>query len=304
MTAVEPGPGVYDALIVGAGPSGISAALWLKLLGLRPLLIEQNKRIGGLLHSFRQPNVWLPGVQLLNGPDYAARLEQHLSDAGVEWRLQGRLQLVRAGEKGFAVEISGLRPASIETRTIVVASGVRPRDGGIAPGPGVILGPGEALDQQEVAGLRVALLGGGDNAAEYYSILNKKKPALVHVYARTWRARPALASLIAPADLFVGAYQVDAGALSIGHRAETRRYDLFAVLYGWQAVIPEALRGRLDAQLDERGFVRVDERRRSAVPGLYVIGEAAQATHPCVATAIADGVIAAKAIEAQLRGVG
>lgn len=304
MTAGRPAREDYDALIVGAGPSGISAALWLKLLGLQPLLIEQSARIGGLLHSFRQPNVWLPGVQALNGPDYAARLEEHLVDAGVEWRLQTRLDSVSDGPQGFAVQLNGAGLASATAQTIVVASGVRPRDGGIAPGPGVILGPGEALDQQEVAGLRVALLGGGDNAAEYYSILNKKKPALVHVYARTWRARPALASLIAPADLFVGDCQVDAGALSIGHRAETRRYDLFAVLYGWQAVIPEALRGRLDAQLDERGFVRVDERRRSAVPGLYVIGEAAQATHPCVATAIADGVIAAKAIEAQLRGVG
>jgi len=74
------------------------------------------------------------------------------------------------------------------------------------------------------------------------------------------------------------------------------------VLYGWQANI-----GFLDGlalAIDERGFVQTDmATAQSSVQGIYAIGEVAQRMHPCVPTAMADGVVAAKAIEKQLTGV-
>ncbi|MBX7058619.1 MAG: NAD(P)/FAD-dependent oxidoreductase [Leptospirales bacterium] len=295
----------FDALVIGAGPAGVSAAIWLQLLGLRPLLIERSKRVGGLLYQFDQPNLWMPGLPAQSGPQYAAALAEHLQLVGAELRLQSELVAVERNADGFHCQVQNATGSALEriqARRLVMASGVRSRDGGLQAGPGVVIGPGQALDQAPVAGLRVALLGGGDNAAEYYTILNKKHPALIHVYARTLRARPALAERIAEGDLFAGAYSVDLSTLQIQRDGQRRNYDLIAALYGWQAVLPSALRAELGDALDERGFVRTDASRQTPAAGIYCVGEAAQAVHPCVVTALADGVVAAKAIEAELRG--
>ncbi|MFM8314948.1 MAG: NAD(P)-binding protein, partial [Deltaproteobacteria bacterium] len=51
----------YEALIVGGGPAGCSCALWLKHLGLKPLLIERSHRLGGLQNDSPYPNIWILG---------------------------------------------------------------------------------------------------------------------------------------------------------------------------------------------------------------------------------------------------
>jgi thioredoxin reductase (NADPH) len=90
----------------------------------------------------------------------------------------------------------------------------------------------------------------------------------------------------------VGDYVVDPGARSVNGR----RYDLILVFYGWepQAAFAEGLQLRRDA----RGSIVTDfATAQTSASGVYAIGEVANRMHPCVVTSMADGVVAAKAIQ-------
>jgi thioredoxin reductase len=156
----------------------------------------------------------------------------------------------------------------------------------------VIVGPGDEIMSADFQGKRVALLGGGDNAFENYAFVKERGASKATIYARTLRAQKQFVDRVPASDIVVGASDVDPAARTVNGQA----YDWILVLYGWQANI--GFLGDLQLTRDDRGFVQTDiVDAQTNVPGVYAIGEVAQRMHPCVPTAMADGVVAAKAIE-------
>jgi len=309
----------YDAVIIGAGPAGVSCAIWLKRLGFEPLVLEASDRVGGL--SARNPfiDLWTPTIAGQTGIDIARGMASQFdaSDAEVWFNSpvekvvkQAALGVKRVESEG---EIDQQRKQStqfiisvrhegklieIQAHTVVIAAGVKARP--LNPGrdeswPGVLVGPGEKIVQQIFTGLAVALLGGGDNAFENYEYVKSRGASQAHIYARTIRAQKQFVSSVNLNDVYVGPYMVEPSARKINGNV----YDLIIVLYGWEAqakfVAPLAL------EHNAKGFIATDhDTAQTSQPGVYAIGEVTQRMHPCVVTAFADGVVAAKAIEAQL----
>jgi thioredoxin reductase len=217
--------------------------------------------------------------------------------------LTGR-RVVRAERvaDGFAValESAGSAPEVLRGAFLVIASGVRAR--GLDPAvdarqwPGVLVGPGAAVADRDYAGLSVAVLGGGDNGFENYAYVRNRGAGQVHLYARTVRARPQLVAGVTAGDLHVGDYAVDPAARSVNGRP----YDLILVFYGWEP--QAAFADSLQLARDARGYILTDPATaQTSAAGVYAIGEVANRMHPCVVTAMADGVVAAKAIQAALQ---
>lgn len=298
---------VWDAIVVGAGPAGASCAVWLRHLGLDPLLIEASDRIGGLAARNPFADIWTVTSPGQTGVQVAEQIARQVQAAGIDtWLETLVLSVVQQDHgrqaHGFDVELQrgGHESQTIAAKTLVLATGVRPRD---LPGhagtdyPGVIVGPGEQVMATDFAGARVALLGGGDNAFENYVFVKDRGAARAHIYARTVRAQKQFVSRVPNDDLILGTPHVDPLARTVNGE----RYDWILVLYGWQPNI-DFLRG-LSLELDGRGFVQTDmQTAQTSVDGVYAIGEVAQRMHPCVPTAMADGVVAAKAIEQRLTG--
>jgi thioredoxin reductase len=308
-----------DAIIVGGGPAGASCAIWLARLGLRPLLLEARPQLGGLERDNPFPDDWIAALPGLTGKQVAENIERSVAAAGVAVLAAHRVTSIEAGASDhrrgghsghadtrdggaghrYAVEVQGPSTARrLRASCIVIASGVRPRalpGMGGAPLPGVLVGPGSAAAEQDYTNRSVAILGGGDNAFENYAYVRERKPREVHVYARSVRARRQFTHAADPADVRVGPYVVDPHARSVnGHP-----YDLMLVLYGWE---PQAdFAAALALERDERGYIRTEQATaQTSAPGVYAVGEVANRMHPCVVTAMADGVVAAKAIEAAL----
>lgn len=312
----------WDAVVIGAGPAGVSCAVWLKRLGFEALLLEGSDRVGGLSARNPFPDIWTVTSPGLTGEQVAEQLHASVVAAEIELWLTAhviRIDRERSGNMngsvvgswgssgdGFVVQVqrAASDPISVLGKTVVLASGVRPRG---LPGyevhlngryPGVFIGPGESVMNTPVHGLRVALLGGGDNAFENHGFLYERGAATVHVYARTVRAQQQFVQRVKPDDLKVGAVVVDPVARTVNGEP----YDLIWVFYGWQANV--GYLGDLMVQHDARGFVVTEmSNAQTTEPGVYAIGEVAQRMHPCVPTAMADGVVAAKAIE-RLLGAG
>ncbi|MEJ2026485.1 MAG: NAD(P)/FAD-dependent oxidoreductase [Limibacillus sp.] len=289
-----------ETVILGGGPAGASCALWLKQLGYSPLILEKQPRVGGLQAISPYPNLWLAGAGGPSGTAFAATLQQQLEECGVAVEASAEVTALERGGGGFRVRYRRTNRqefCEVECRFLVAATGVRPRDGGIAPGPGLIFGPGAEIAETDFSGLRVALLGGGDNAFENHGWITAAGAASVTLFARSLRARAALVKAVAAQDLRVGPYSLDPAELTVAGEA----FDRIVVLYGRQPN-SEVLAG-LAPQLDAEGFVKTQlDTAETSIPGLYAIGELARRAHPCCATALADGVTAARAIQDRIEG--
>ena len=285
---------MFDAVVVGGGPAGASCAQWLQALGFAPALVEARPRLGGLENDDPYPNRFIvTSPAAATGIEIAETIDRNVRALGVPVLTGTRATGARLREDNqFEIAVEGERV--LRGRCLVVASGVSPASGGLTPGPRVLIGPGRQIEEAELAGAKVAILGGGDNAFENYGLVLRKGAASVRVFARTVQARLGFLEQVPHGDVRVGAYAVDTERLTVAGE----RFDVILVLYGWTPNLAWA--AGLGLALDARGFVAVDPRCRTSVEGVYAVGEATQRSHPCCVTAMADGAVAAKAIEARL----
>lgn len=297
----------YDALIIGGGPGGASCAVWLARLGFSPLLIESAGRLGGLERSNPFQDNWIAVLPGMTGQQVASNIERSVADACVETRLDARVRSVRRQGGGFAAQYTSTTMSEnggceeVYGKTLVIASGVGARPlPGQASGehfPGVLIGPGVHITEQDFKHKSVAILGGGDNAFENYSYVRDRGAAEVHLYARSVRAQAQWVDRARTVDVRVGPFAVEPAE----RRINGRHYDLVLVFYGWEPHAPFA--DALTLSRDDKGFFTTNSHTaETSVSGVYAIGEVARRSHPCVVTALADGVVAAKAIQSRLEG--
>lgn len=295
---------IYDAIIIGAGAAGASCALWLARLGFAPLVVEAGAQVGGLclVHPF--PDDWNASLPGRTGPEVAENLAISLKRAQVPLLLSEPVTSVKRAENGGFV-VATRQGKALRALHVVLATGTRARalPGASAqvsaerqePFPGVLVGPGDHIVAQNFQGRSVAVLGGGDNGFENALYALDHGAAQVHIYARTVRAQHQFVRRIPAQQVMLGDYQVDPQARVVNGRP----YDLVLVFYGWEPCVGFA--ESLGLARSERGYIHTDmATAETSCPGVYAAGEVAQRFHPCVVTAMADGVTAAKAIQARI----
>ncbi len=283
---------IFDVIIVGGGPAGAQCGLWLKMLGYNPIILEKGSKLGGLQLLNPHENHWTVCVPGHIGMDLAESMQVNINRHGVAHILNvSDLMVERKNHNFHATFKDAFGVYQMTAPKIVIATGVRHKDGGLTASDKVIIGSGQVIEDQEFTNLSVAILGGGDSAAEAYDFVIEKGAKSVDVYARTLRARKQIYEKIPDQNLHVGAYEVDEVKPMVNGKA----YDKLCVMYGWQPVNP--LPDSIQIKLDERGFIDVDENYRTSDKNIFAIGECAQRVHPCMVTAMADGVIAAKALQ-------
>ncbi len=283
----------FDAIIVGGGPAGASCALWLKQLGLRPCIVERRPTLGGLQNESVTENGWLVPVVGLRGEEVARSIHTNVLGHGIACHLGTSVNSVTTREDGFVVDIGhAMADGPLRAPYLVLASGVRPADGGLRAGENLLIGPGKQIAHRNFRDQSVAILGGGDSAFENYEFVRARGARSAHIFARSIRARREFLERIPPEDTSIGPYEVDAQALTVAGR----RYDVIVVLYGWTPALE--FMGDHPLVRDEKGFVVTDrDSAESSIRNVFAIGEVAQRMHPCCATSMADGVVAAKAIQ-------
>ncbi len=287
---------IYDAAIVGAGPAGASCALWLKQLGFRPVLIDRQSRCGGLQLSNPYSNTWIATSVQPTGREVADALHANMLAHEVCLHLDTLCESARLHDDGVELRLSGLAgvAATVRAQHLVLAGGVVPRSSGLSSRLGLIVGPGTAVANTDLRGARVAILGGGDNAFENWQFAMARGAASATIFARHVRARASLVEQVPEDCVRHGPFEFDAA----GQRVNGQRFDQILVLFGYEPA-RQALLG-LEPALRADGFVWTDAEARTSLPRVYAIGELAQRAHPCCATAMADGVVAAKAIQRAL----
>lgn len=290
---------LYDTIIVGAGVAGVTCAVWLKRMGYTVLLLEGSEQVGGMCARNPFKDEWNPTAPSLTGKEVALNLIESLSLAEIEVKLEHLVMSTRVVDGGF--ELSVQTPTSeliFHSKKLVVATGVNYKEPVECAGQSfedVLIGAGARLNNYDFNGKRVAVLGGGDNALENALFAQNKGAADVTVYARTLRGQTHWLERLRAEQVIVGDYSFEPAKKAVAGQI----YDVILVFYGYE---PQAkwLRG-LGVDFDEKNYLVVDlATTETAVAGLYAVGEVTRRQHPCVVTAMADGVTAAKAIQKAL----
>lgn len=300
---------VLDVAIVGAGPAGISAAIWAETLELRYAAFEGAEAPGGQLHRVFNAVVDYPGVEPGDGAALAGRFAAHLERVGARVRCGIRVEVVDAA--AGVVVAGGERVAA---RFLLLATGVRRRRLGV-PGEAEYVGRGVSPSASRYAGLfrgkRVLVVGGGDAAFEEALILAEgcEHVTLAHRGA-SFRARedfvaraeahPRIAILTgATLEAIEGGDSVERARLAAGAAQFTLDVAGVFVCVGVEPS-SELVRGQLE--LDERGYVRVDSRGRTSSPSVYACGDVCSGSSWTVAAAVGEGAAAVKDIQRRLVG--
>ena len=282
MNAVE------DVIVIGGGPAGAACALWAHQLGLKTLLLEAGSRIGGLQLMSPYLNRWIPGVLGRSGQEVAESLQRHLDLAGVPFVLGVSAQSIEWDRGADTWMVSNGR-RTFTAHNLVIATGATPKSTQFVESETVGIGPGMAMERLAVAGKRVAILGGGDNAFDQAAFALQRGATSVDIFSRSApRANPTLMSKINAISVHIGPFEADQGSMTVNGRS----FEILSIQFGFEARVPAGLRLPMT-----NGYIAVD--RHGKVPGLpnlYAAGEVTNYMHPCVATSYAHGVQVAKAI--------
>lgn len=302
-----------DLVVVGAGPAGVSAALWARALDLSVCVLESAPEPGGQLHHVHFHPHALAGVPEGDGPAIAAAYARQLAEVGVVTRYDVAAVTLEApaGERAQpAVRLStGER---LEAGALLVATGVRRRRLDV-PGERELEGRGVStsatLDRVRFAGRPVAVVGGGDAAYENALLLAAVGSPVSLLVRETSRARPEFRARVvaeprirviegARVESIVGGDRVRAVRIVDGAGSRDLPVDGVVVKIG---VLPntEWCLDQLDH--DESGFLRVDERFATSAPGVWAAGDVVRPALAGIAVSLGHGALAAAAIRTALR---
>lgn len=168
----------YDVVIIGAGPAGISAAIYALRKGLSTLIVSQT--IGGQT-MWTSEIANYPSHQVISGADLTSKFQKHLADYNADLNDGETVKEVKKAKEGGFIVVSD--KASYHARTLIVASGKKPKLLAV-PGEMEYKGKGVAYcaicDGPLFAGKPVAVIGGGNSAIEAVLQMEKVSPK-VHI---------------------------------------------------------------------------------------------------------------------------
>lgn len=291
-----------DCVIVGAGPAGLTAAIYLARFRRRFLVIESgDSRAAWIPRSHNHPG-FPDGVR---GPTLLARMRRQAERYGAEFAA-ARVETLKAGRGGFRLTADG---QTYRARTVILATGVHDNT---SPIPGLEDGVARGLvricpicDGYEVIGQRVGVIGLDDHCAREAVFLRTYSDDVTFIHVGEGALPKPSATMLRKAGVEV----IDSAVRGV--RIERRRitaFDFdagepraFDVVYSALGVTPRTrLAAQAGAKLDAGGRLTVSDHQETSIPGLYAAGDVVRGLNQ-ISTAQGEGAIAATRIHNQLR---
>jgi thioredoxin reductase (NADPH) len=294
---------MHDLIIIGGGPAGMTAGIYAARARMDALLIEKAAHGGQMLTTFHIENY--PGFpQGISGFDLGDLMRRQAEDFELPIHPGEVVRVVRGGGV-FTLHLAD--GTSVDARAVILATGATPNRLGV-PGEERLTGRGVSYcatcDGALYRGRRVAVIGGGDSAAEEALFLTRfaERVHLVH-------RRDALRALALTAERVAGHAKIamhwDTVATAVEGETEVSGLALKNVKSGEESHLPVegvfiyvGIKPRvfcLDklAELDGLGYVVTDKKMATRVPGLFAAGDVRSEGIRQISSAVGDGATAA-----------
>ncbi|MCR5207430.1 MAG: NAD(P)/FAD-dependent oxidoreductase [Eubacterium sp.] len=294
---------MYDIVVVGGGPAGMTAALYAQRNGKSALVIEKSSFGGQITHSPKVENI--PGEHSISGNEFADKLFSQILEQGAEIEIETVCGIKDNGRTKTVLTEEG---GSYECRAVVIATGVKHRMLGLE-GEAELVGEGISFcavcDGDFYKGKTVCVAGGGNSALQEAILLSDKCEKVIMLQDLTYfTGEETLQKTLFARDnveAFTGVKIVrlvtENGELTgveieKDGRNETISCDGLFVAIG---LIPENEPFEELAKLNSFGYFDTDESCVTKTDGVFVAGDCRSKAIRQVTTAAADGTIAALA---------
>ena len=300
----------HNVLLVGAGPAGISAAIWLQDYGVPFLWIDRSRAVGGLLHRVHNCIQNYPGGVFDNGGTLAEHLNEHLLRLDLQ-PTGGELVAIEREDEGLVATLDGTR--IVRPELLLLTTGTRYRTLGVPgekEGLGKWVSQSAMADADRFAGQSVAMVGGGDSAFEGAKVLAQAQCSVTMlIRSPELRARPEFVKTvqedpritIAPIPSVVERIAPTSSGCRLEIDQQGHRHTLeVAALFVRIGVEPALPSGCEELACDARGFLCVDHAMTTSAPDILAAGDLRSTDLRSVAVSVGDGAQAAQSCAALL----
>lgn len=293
---------MYDILIIGAGPAGISAGIYAVSRGKKTLVLEQAQ-VGGIIGKVSTVTHYTALQAQETGATFAARMKEQAQAVGVEIAYETVTGVELTGDVKTVHTDKGTHQA----RRVILANGGTPRKLGI-PGEIELAGKGMGLnaprDGAAYAGKNIYVVGGADGAVKeaLYLASFARQLTIIH-FEDQLGCIPEFRNKIAAADNIKlclgsrlhavhGTDQVERLEIISEHDGTVQTIeDPGCGIFVYAGVTPNT---QLYTELDlQDGYIVTNDKMETSVPGVYAAGDIRAKQVRQVATAVSDGAIAA-----------
>ena len=292
---------MYDIIIIGAGPAGISAGIYAVSRGCKTLVLEKQA-VGGIIGKVSTVTHYSGIIEKETGASFAHRLEQQAVSAGVEIRYEGVTSVQLTGD----IKTVSTTQGAYQAKKLILANGTTPRKLGI-PGETELAGKGTGLnaakDGARYQGKNIYVVGGADGAVKeaLYLAQFAKKLTIIHFEDRLGCIAEFRQKIAQTPNIEVrtscrlgavyGSEQVEKLDLvsETDGRVETVE-DRGCGIFIYAGATPNTeLYTTLNLQ---DGYIPVNQKMETEIPGVYAAGDICVKQVRQAATAVADGAIA------------
>lgn len=292
---------MYDVIIIGAGPAGLSAGIYAAKAGLKTLILEKFFSGGQISTTFEIANY--PGLLNIGGADFGLKLEEHAKKAGAEiisaevvsLSLSGSIKTVETNKQKF------------EAKTVIIATGAKRRKIG-AENEQKFYGQGVSYcatcDGSFYKDKVCAVVGGGNTALEDALYLANLCSKVYLIHRRDeFRAVRSLSDSVAKTGMIEILYNKTVETINGDDRVKSlvindtktneKSEILLDGLFVAVGTTPETalIKGTID--LDENGYINANEDCKTNIEGVFAAGDIRRKVLKQVVTAAADGAVAA-----------
>lgn len=309
-TKLKPSVSEYDVAILGGGPAGLTAGMYLGQAKIKTVLIDPALPGGymGITHQvsnypgFEQPQ---PGYMLAH---YMSEQAKH---TGIDFKVAVDITSVDLKKKEIVIDAY----ETIKAKKIIIATGTSPNTMN-APGESTYKGKGisycATCDAKYFVDKDVTVIGGGNSAVEEALFITKfaRKVTMIHQFDKLTANQTAIEHLQAN-DKITVMYEHeprkfdkrDGKMIATLENLKTKELvelasDGVFVFIGFKANVN--VLGKDIPALDSWGYIKTNEDMQTSIPDVYAIGDIISKKYRQITTAVADGTIAAMNISKEL----
>ncbi len=297
---------IYDVVIIGAGPAGMTAAVYASRANLSTLMIERGIPGGQMANTEAVENY--PGFDTILGPELSTKMFEHAKKFGAEYAY-GDVNEIIDGEE-YKIIISGKK--QYKTRTIIITTGAEYKKLGV-PGETELGGRGVSYcavcDGAFFKQKKLIVIGGGDSAVEEGIYLTRFADKVTIVHRRDKLRAQKIIQDRAFANEKIDfiwnttvkeIHEVDGkvGKVTLVSTVDgTETEEAADGVFVYVGMLPLTAPFASLNILNEAGYIVTNEKMETSIPGIYAAGDVRDKMLRQIVTATGDGSIAAQSAQ-------
>lgn len=295
---------VYDVIIIGAGPAGMTAAVYTSRANLKTLMLERGIPGGQMANTEEIENY--PGFDHILGPDLSTKMFEHAKKFGAEYAYGDVKEIIDGDE--YKTIIAGSK--EYKARAIIITTGAEYKKMGI-PGENELGGRGVSYcavcDGAFFKNKNLVVVGGGDSAVEEGVYLTRFADKVTIVHRRDeLRAQKILQDRAFANEKidFIWSHTVKeindengkVGSVTLVSTKDDSEQEFDADgVFIYIGMLPLTKPFASLGILNDQGYIETNEKMETSIPGIYAAGDVREKMLRQVVTATGDGSIAAQA---------